>query len=473
MIGLREQDVQALRERAFELHCPRIQLEQRRIDAPRTYRGAGRIHQDSSGALRLTVYAEAAGGPVGDEALAAGQVIPDHIYFRLSATDQLGREWTCSHVLVREHFASVGCVVHAAIDFLEMEGPPPRAPESARFIGYVSQALRLPPNARTMETHDLGAFSRSSSRQGRSAFVAAGARFEVFVEGEFTRVYADTGQAEMPPRFAERVRSTLEFTCGALVPWLAYQETTPTLRRAHVRGRPYTPQVPRIQPPIRSDLPELAEAVYRLFDCHLRHLLTRPEAPIHLLTAEWGEVLRGSVATLETQATITCAVGESLCRYLQQAGLARVRQRKGGRGWGRYRRRLRSWREAVLGCSRSLRLPHGILRRLEAAFTPVGFVSASRVLDRLEKGGAIDGHLAATWRRLRPAAAHADREGLGSMDQLNADCYAVQALLYQLMFRIVGYAGPVTDFTAPDWPPTNYPPGHQRSGGTLDLTPRT
>ncbi len=378
----------------------------------------------------------------------------------LEALDQGSRRWTCSQILPRPDWPTTGVIVRADVPFLERRGAPRRAPVTARFSGYVFDNLGLPPNAGSEERLESGHFSSRTSRHDRADFTAAGIRCEVLQEDGYTEIYAAARQAEFPAHFDERLRSTLEFVSGKPVPWAAFQHTTSDAVWLHVRGRAYTPMQGRIQRPIRTDLSDSVEATYRLFDCHLQHVLGAGEPPMHRLGAEWGEVLRGSVGTLETQATITCVVVESLCRYLQQNGLVRIRRRAGGAGWPRYKRALGRWRNAVLRASAGLELSPGLRRRIVQAFSAVGFVSASRVLKRLVAEGALDPHLMTVWERLRPAAAHADREALaqGGLEQLNADCRAVVTLLYQLMFHAIGYEGTFTDFSARGWPPAVYPP---------------
>jgi hypothetical protein len=195
-----------------------------------------------------------------------------------------------------------------------------------------------------------------------------------------------------------------------------------------------------------------AESTEEMFRRYLTYAM-REKRPLYLhrLSAEWGEVLRASQGTLQSQATIWCVVVEALLVLV-----------KAGKGLGtisdpKKRAQVRAWRRRVLKYLEDRKCPAGVQDRFLGATQALLQPSGREILKRLAAMDAVDGKLEKRWSALRNPSAHADREGQGSSDELFRECMAVLALLYQLTFYLIGYEGWFRDYAAKGWPLRKYP----------------
>ncbi|NVO17085.1 MAG: hypothetical protein HXX10_23925 [Rhodoplanes sp.] len=94
----------------------------------------------------------------------------------------------------------------------------------------------------------------------------------------------------------------------------------------------------------------------------------------------------------------------------------------------------------------------------------IGSLTSIRAIDRMnklaEKGGADRVHVAA-WKKLRNRGVHptAESQEVGSLDyqRFIDDLHRLNVLLYHIVFHIIGYRGPYTDYGTRNFPIKDYP----------------
>ncbi len=88
-----------------------------------------------------------------------------------------------------------------------------------------------------------------------------------------------------------------------------------------------------------------------------------------------------------------------------------------------------------------------------------------RAIDRMkwlaDHGGADPAHVEA-WRKLRNSGVHPAKKGdldVASLDfqKMIDELHRVTVLLYHIVFHVIGYCGPYTDYATRDFPAKNYP----------------
>ncbi|MGH7498686.1 MAG: hypothetical protein ACREL3_07535 [Gemmatimonadales bacterium] len=382
-----------------------------------------------------------------------GGSIPDKAYWHLSGTDYQGRDWRCDRVLVNPGWSQPGrgSILGARLPLLQGREELDEPVEGGSFTGFVFHDLRLPANRRThIRTERDTEWSESGSWDTAVAQLQ-GVRFLFHQdEEEQFRVSAWHPSDPLHPYFAERVREALQFIAAFPVSWAVTDESAGTERKTYIRGRPSPRFAPRIQRPIPGNVAYSEIPTWRLFESYLAFVSKDTTSEIHRISAEWGEVLRSSIGTVETEALISAITVESLCRYLQELrpGLSYAGAPEAG-GWGdRVDTFLR-----VAGASERLR------RRVRGVFNKMIRSDHTDVLIELQSAGAIEARLVEAWNRWRPIMAHGDREAQAKSEELSRGTNAVVTLLYQLYFHVIGYAGLYTDFSQVPWRGRSYPPG--------------
>jgi hypothetical protein len=104
--------------------------------------------------------------------------------------------------------------------------------------------------------------------------------------------------------------------------------------------------------------------------------------------------------------------------------------------------------------------PIEIVRRIQQRVGGmVGNLSSVSTQDRLHalaERGAIDKEDIQLWKELRHPAAHADSREGRDLQKFVDKCQAVTTLLYQLIFKVIGYEGVYTDYSTYHYPPRMY-----------------
>lgn len=455
---LRPEEILALRGGEFELECLHMALVLGGTESPTIrYVGPGRIYQDAEAYLHFRMYVPDAEPRLPLPDLPAGATIPESAYWRLSALDYYGRNWTCPQVWVEPGWSQPGrgSILAASLPFLEGTETLRRAIEGGAFTGYVFHNLRLPPNRRTQTRTDRDTEWREGGRWDTSVVQIGNLKFLMHQEEAQLRATVRDPTGPLPPHFAERYREALQFVAAYPISWAATIETTGSDSQTFIRGRPSHQIGPRIQPPIPRNIAHAEAPTWRLFEAYFTYVLRDTRSEIHRISAEWREVLRSSTGLVETEALICTITVESLCRYLQdqEPEIARAVAAPPG-----------SWAGRVDEFLAGAGAPERIRRRVSGLFGRMTHTDHTDVLVALQQASTIDSALVDAWSRWRPIMAHGDREAQAQTEDLARGVDAVVTLLYQLYFHMVGYRGPYNDFSRIPWRVSSYPPGTALDG---------
>jgi hypothetical protein len=449
---LKQEEIAALAAGTFELHCLEITLRQQGTDNPRVFRGAGSIYQ-ANDQLRFRIYAKGthlSDSWLGRSPLSQSTKLEPEDFYRLSTIDYQGRPWEAEGIVLLDIGWSGpggGSLIEEEIEELVCVRPPfrPRATPSFRAITF--DQIKLPASARTVRTVERNDRQELKSYQHDTlAFSSCGVELEVYPDESWTVVTGRRSDGKLDSHFSERVREALRFASAQLIDWHVLMEYNPTEDRATIRGPRSRGPKPRIEPPVRRNVERAEESVIQLIDAYLSHVVQIPSEDYHPISAEWGEVLRSSTGTLETQATICCPIVESLCRCLpsdRRPDGPDTEAQEQGTGWA----------EKVLTFLSASGAPDRLVDRVTGLFADMRRPDADTrtILERLAASGAIDPNALRVWRKLRPASAHGQRKGLGAPAKLAKRCDCVSALLYQLVFHAIGYRGKYADPATRTW----------------------
>jgi hypothetical protein len=448
-------ELTAFRERNLVLECDEITLTQR-LAGPttRVLRGPGRLFQEDDGSIRFLVYVRDADSP-GFAPYQVGAVLPEDAYYVLEAVDFQGRHWTCDQVKPGERHSGSRrfTVAHGRARVLRGEvACPLDKRQRYSLTGYVFSPAKFPANTRSLTQQERGRWRSTAGAWDTAEFEVDGINLHIHHDEPEEQLVLQAGaDAPLPPQLGSRLIETLRFVLADLLWWDLLLEFEPGHERATLIDRA-GPGARVTLPPIQSNYVETYANVERLFTCYLRYVLQAPDPELlHVLSAEWGEILRASAGTLQTQATIFCIGVEPLVRmvFAERRGACERDQTALDQ--------VRAWTRRLREVLRVEECPEPLRARFDGLFSPMTGLSDRERLAWLSSRGAIAPGLITRWQRLRPVSAHGNREGQGEQAELYSECLAVLGLLYQLPAHLIGYEGMLTSFTEPGWPLRRYP----------------
>lgn len=452
---LEQQEIEALRQRQFVLKCSSITLTQRGVEAPRSLSGSGRLFQTSEGRLEFESYVHTPEYPP-FAFLRPGDQVPESEYFDLIATDWKGRNWSATWVDVREDFGGPVNLSLPRGEVRSLEGVEnlsAGSPQEYLLLGYVFSSVAFPKNNRSIIQYQRGSLPVTSSNVPDIAeFRAHAVDYHLRSEDDFLLVRAAASTLAMPPHYKQRLLESLRFVLARLLSWDVVVERSNGQRRSTIYSRNGPIPEQALPPPIRVDSDRGCISTASFFGDYLQHVLTAEDPEVHhLLSAEWGEVLRAGEGTLQTQAAVLSITVEAVLRMIFRQRPAEVRAERHELA------RAKQWLRKVRKYLRREGCPTDFLERFDGLFSRMTGLSDRDRLTWLADRGAIDASLEPRWAALRNPSAHADRERQGDEATLFTECMAVLTLLHQLIAHLVGYQGQLSNYVERAWPLRPYP----------------
>ena len=441
-------DLAALEAGTFELPCLDMQLRQRGTDAPRVYRGPGRIARDPAGGLTLTLYAP---GPLAPEALEErparlGDTLPPQAYYDLEAHDVLGRTWRSTYVLPSAVLPSTpavgeepGAVVTAALD--DIEAAAARNRHRERLTLHFNTPVDVPFNARTVTRTavDGGEGAVVSVRWDVARFDALDRRFEIRPRRHGFVVEVE-GTDPAPPGFEYHVVDALRFVLGAVPAVAVAHALAGGVERVTVYAVGQSDATQGLHRPVPGHMVGAEDYTWRLFDRYLRHVCAAGENR-HPLSVVWRGVVRAAAGSVETQALVWAVAVEQvvLMRPTSEADEEPPEVHA----------ELVRWADQAREFLRERACPEPVLKRLSGLLDKANQVtkpSPRNALHTLVRRGIVARAQLAAWEHVRNASAHAGFRTADDPAGRSREVLVVLMLLYRLVYDVVGFDGPLADY---------------------------
>lgn len=453
MSDISTSEIDDIRLGVWRLDCPKISLRGRGTSS-RRYSGPGYIYQPSPGVLAFHMYSlkrqkELQTGLL--DLSDAGEVLPEDAYFDFEAVDVKGRLWKSTRLLIDsfERSADTKLIITAPLSRLTSRSILSRSlkPKGNMVEIYSFQRIDLPWNLATVHRSRSGKTKRTTRGFSRDCWSFKTRGYEVFIRDgkEKTLLEVFSPKKRLPDQVETRFHEALEFVLGhefrSQVVKIRRRRTIETIiTPARADALRWHPPVAHVWLPVATN--RVSGAHYqRLFDRFWNHGL-RTKARVHSISGQLAAIREASAAQyIDAQALTLTAVVESLLLNDVKVRVKRPALRDIAR--------LTSWIETWQGSPELKSRVLGTVAQLRS-------VRASDVLRALMKKGVVSKRQMEAWQRLRNLSSH-QYQSKSSSSRLRDDLPVVQVLFYHLVFHVIGYAGPYTDYSAIGWPTRQYP----------------
>ena len=470
-IGLRrgaelsDDEVEQIKLGSWRLDCPRMLLRSRGNSPKRTYSGPGYVFQPAPGVLSFHLYAYR-----GQSALRSGwldlartgETLPEEAYFDLEVTDVTGRRWASKRLIPAsiDRTAMGKVIVDGQLTTLSTKAVLSR---TLKVKGHsvdirAFQHLELPWNAGTVRRSSTARGRRRSKAFSRDAWAFRCQGLDVLIVQGADRmsmeVYSERNR--LPPRIERHLLEALEFIVGHAVHCQAVRirrshtvETTVFAMRGDLRTARWQPPLVQQWVSVPGTNRITSRHHRRLFERFLVHAISCG-GRVHSVSGQLAAIREASTARYIDAYALTMTVAvESLAFSDVPVRVRRppVRQIESLLSW------IRDW-----GGSEELKV------RALGAVANLGQTRAGDILRNLVRNAVITKQQYEAWQKLRNRSTHGYQLLRGNPNQLRELLPIVQVMFYRMVFHAIGYRGPYTDYSSPDWPIRQYP-------GTLEVPP--
>ena len=445
--SLSSEELTALREKKFELHCPKMKLESL-ASAKRVFSGPGAIRQTPEGKIRFTLYAqenisdfEVIKALTEGMNLPLGAIIPRDKFYRLSATDLRGHTWECAQVMPDTDSSNEGTICTGKLDEITYKD---ESVSAKNFIYLeIFGNVKIPCNTPTViEKTVAGKKSLPSSSIDSLQFNACGLEFMLHNEESSLRLSAEATDIEFGEHIETRIIEALQFVLARPLLWSIMIKNTGNSKITCIRNIHSDNLRYEVEPPI-SPSRSNTESFCKLFDLYLKHVLQHTQNTLHPFSAQLRSICLASAVTMEAQTLILSVGIENILKHIHETGSQLSPTEK---EWlGKAQEYFCSWGG-----------PDDLSKRIASTLSKLGKPSASMRLRELVKSGAIRDEHRKAWEKLRHKLAHGETIGSQPLQEFLELRNAVLVLFYHLVFFEIGYEGKYTDYSTINYPTRDY-----------------
>lgn len=443
---LSNDELAVLRQGKFELHCLQMRLKQLSNEG-RVFSGPGVIKQAADGQLQFTLYAKEM-VPL-DELITGmpdiqpGQIMPEHVFFQLSAKDFNGREWTSNRVFPSKHTVQGGTLCTGELVEITHKANRQAPTKHNHIYLEVYDDIEIPANTRSTVTKTIAGQELSSSSLNVLRFDTDNYELILQKEANSLQITTFAKGMQLEDYFEMRLAEALQFVVARPIFWSVMQKRTSKSWEIRIRGSRSTELRSRIEPPL-SISPDATESFRRMFESYLKYVLIADLGEkLHPISAQMRAICHASAGAIEAEALTLCVAIESILKHVHTSRYELSPEDK-------------DWIEKAKDYFASWEGPRNLGKRITGLFSMLYAPSAKTRLRELVEMQAITDQQKQGWDRLRHKLAHGETLGSASLQEFLDLTNTVLVLFYHLVFYAIGYRGKYTDYSLPGWPTKDY-----------------
>lgn len=448
-----DDSIETFRQGSFEVDCPIMELKQRK-DNGEAYRGSGYIKQCADGRLTYKLYVETSvnSGPFRQletySKVRPGKLFEDEDYYDLTATTIESTTWTAARV-----FPSFSSDVEAntkisygQLDTIRAELPNHNRNNYQRL--HFFEELELP-------FHLMSETDRNGQKfytLDRSEFDIGDLKFEVRKrKGSGDTVMEVSRDNPLSASFHLRAQEALQFITGKTVAWRARVDVSPDAfvleLTSPIRKSPTT----SLKPPLSLGSSEFRVHGWKLFGCFLTYVTAQTHG------TQWNPVAYHLHNARESTANSIDASAVGVSVALEAiASLAATKHEKD------VLKRIEAFRKHIHDHLSKQQEFSDFTTRMDALLVNWSKKRPQDTLYELAERGFIQKEYIKSWTDLRNRHVHptlADLEPPSPATYQNVldNTYRVEVLVYQIIFHLLEYEGPFTDYGAEGFTSRIYP----------------
>lgn len=427
----------------FQIECRTMMLYSPRDGLPVAC-GPGEIWQNAEGRLEFKIFID--GNAYGAILMAmfqpgiTGQVIPDKDLLILRVQVFSLPVWESSRVLPVLSEGMGGGVVKGKLGDLIHTTEDVTNSDFCTVILRLKGNFKFPCNRGTEMLTSIGGQEYSRITTLNAAFFEMGSfKFKLFSENKHIVFALTLPASEMTSHIPSRMVEALQFVLGKQLTLLAVETSVDRKRITRLISSNHGSGT--LMPPLRFHGSDKVDHIWRMFGNYFMTIRSHLSPDWHPISCQIGRVLASSMASIEVQVlTLSIAVEVLASKYFTNLVSPDPEL-------------LRDL-DAVINMISDLKLTSR--NRILGALNVLKKSRNSDIVRQFISHHSLDPGLFASWRKLRNSTAHGDADGYEA-EKLFRLKDEVLFLLYSMVFAIIGYRGPRTNFSLLGWPICSWP----------------
>jgi len=380
----------------------------------------------------------------------AGELIHEKYYYHLTANDINGRQWEAKWIVPDIHARQEtnGYIVNAGIRELSYSSDLADEVTAYSAVIYFPGDISIPFNTPVTVEKIVDAQKRSSSISLNIAkFSACGIEFEVEKEVGWLALNALSTTA-IDSALVMRLIESLQFVLGKSLSWSIIDLIHGKTRRVRVRSFQKNVDKSRAQPPIHFQQVDRLNKVWSLFDRYLSYTKKYDDERWHPIFRWIHAVIESGYSSLDTESLILSVAIEGLLREFKNLNYGNAE--------------LKNQIKKVNCLIRESNLEGGFKNRIFGLLGNMLKPRAKDLLHILKDKNLLDSRLVEEYDKLRNSSAHGELADSSKFQEHLDRCYAVLVLFYHILFLVIGYSGPYTDYSMRGFPEKEFRMAEQR-----------
>ncbi len=448
-----EKVIDQFRTGDLEIDCRSMTLTQR-VTGGEVYKGKGYIRQDEDGALQFKLYVVSTEDVKPFESfnrrlsVPLGKLHPEDVMYDLVAIAHDGTRWTSEKLLPAFSWdmKDVEAIAHGqCLSILSATSPIEKFPPFLQLHFFEEIDL---PYSKASETEEFG---ERYFVTDKAEFEGFGCKWKVRKRDHRTVVEADSTGEALAPHFELRIQEAIQFVAAKPVFWRAMLGSNET----KVEFELMSPWRRRVRTQMSLPISRAADGYFhKTWELFLKYLeyvtATTPDTQWSRIAYHLYNAAEATANSIDAWATGYCVSLEALTSFVELADDVERRARVLA-----YQGKVQDW------LAKETDYPD-LAERGRGMVSGLANERAKDKLHALEKTGHVTGAYIGSWGKLRNRQVHPRPADLMKPDantnqQLLDLIHQVEVLLFQVVFYLVGYEGPFTDYGALQFPTIQYP----------------
>ncbi len=440
-----ENAIDALKANSLEIDCVEMTLTQDASVKPIVYEGKGYIRQDKDGVLNFKIFVSNIQNTNFPQQLGqmlsntSGRIFADSDFYRLVARDVHGRTWKADRIIPQA--AGNLAFVYSALRSIKSEHTHLFEAKHSVSIRYFGTML-LPIEFGRQET--------LNKRMNKAQLAAGGA--DIVVE-EFPdeTVFTATGKSPLDADFHTRMDEATKFLTAESVEWRVLQTQNDKHGSIVLTSASARSVTTRMDPPISRTVPGYWQYGWTLWINYLEYVLrTTTHSYWNHCTSHLHNARESSANALDAWAVGLSVAVEGMVELIP------FKLSKEGKS------AIKKFKEWVLD---QIRLNEDFQHYETRMGGMLNMLFNVRVQDRMAaliKSGHVTEEYADAWSTLRNRHVHPKEVDPQRMDMKEFQkifdlVNKTTTFMYEIIFYLIGYAGPHADYGRHGYPARQYP----------------
>jgi hypothetical protein len=430
----------------FSIFCPLIKLipivEESKIIQ---HEGPGEINISKEGELNFRIITDKV---ISFEEVFlltdhnTGKIIGDEFYVKLIAIDLDGVEWVSDKILITINTSKNGSIIFGKILQIYCKNQAPVRSKTNFIQIYFRKKIAICYNTFVKTEKYVNGKKKSwNANLTIAKFSYSDMDFEIEGAEDWTRLSVYSMKVIFDDILINRIIEAFRFIIADTLPWAIIKISNGFHSELRLRGERIDKKTSRIGPPISliNTPPSQTHDVWKLFKKFLNFIAKNTKDNWHIISNLNNAIIDSSKSSINVEALTLSANIENLLK-IRFKEINTINDE------------LNENIDQAIEIIHDASLDENFKKRLHGTITAMKDVRAKDILILLRSHNLIDSKFIKKYEKLRNKSVHGEFKTWVDLQEFIDHCSSAVVLYYQLIFLIIGYCGPYTDYSSYKYP---------------------